>query len=405
MSRIVITGVGAVTPFGLGADTAFERWLAGEDAIVEGRCTCADFDPSPFMSKQEIRRADRFTQLAIAAAAGAVEQAGWGHEPPVPADRVGCVIATGVGGLGTIEHELETLDSRGTDRLSPLGPTRLIANAAAATLAMRHGLQGEAYSLVAACASGAQAIAAGARMMRSGEVEAMIVGASDALSTKLSPVMLDAMGATSPTGTSRPFDRRRDGMIPSEGAAVLVLENEEVARARGAEILGELLGYGASSDAHKLASPHPEGRGAVQAMRKALEDADIEPREVHYVNAHGTSTQLNDRIESLAIKQVLGAHAREIPISTVKSAVGHLAGASGSIEAAVTLLALRRRLAPPTIGFEQPDEGLGDLDYVPDRPRALPDAAEAERLIGLSNSFGLGGHNGALVIASGPPPQ
>lgn len=392
-----------MTPFGAGADTAYERSLAGEAAIADGRGDCEDFDPSLFLSKQEIRRSDRFTQLAAAAASEAIENAGWADDPPVPAHRVGCVIATGIGGLSTIEHELETLEARGEGRLSPLGTTRMMPNAAAATVAMRHGLQGESYGLNAACASGAQSIGAGARMLRSGEVDAMVVGGADANSPRLSFPILDVMGATSATGRSRPFDRRRDGFIPSEGAAILVLEREEIAHERGAEILGELLSYGASSDAHSLTSPHPEGRGAIQAMRQALEGAEIEPEGVHYVNAHGTSTPVNDRIETIAIKDVFGSHARRIPISSTKSAIGHLKGAAGSVEAVVTLLALRRRLAPPTIGFEEPDEGL-DLDYIPGRARPLPDASEAERLVGLSNSFGFGGHNAAIVLASGPPP-
>ena len=404
VTRVVITGVGAVTPLGVGAEVLHERWAAGECALANGVGSCDGLDFETRLSRREARRTDRFAQLALVAAAEAIEQAGWSDGPPAPRDRVGCVIATGIGGLHTIEHELETLDRQGPARLSPLGATRLMPNAAAAAVAMRYELEGESFGINAACASGAQSIGVGLRMLRSGDFDAIVVGGAEARPAKLSKALFDVMGATSAAGICRPFDRRRDGFILSEGAAVLILEREDVARKRDAPILGELLSYGASSDTHSLVAPHPEGRGAIQAMRLALERGGLEPADVDYINAHGTSTLLNDQIETLAIKAVFGPRAWEIPISTVKSAIGHLQGAAGSTEAVATLLALRRREAPPTIGLEEPDEGL-DLDYVPHRARRLPDPTERERLIGLSNSFGLGGHNAAVALASGPPPD
>ncbi len=353
------------------------------------------------MSSLEIRRADRFTQLTVVAVEEAVQQAGWPDAPPAPAERLGCVVATSLGGMHTIEEAQRTLAARGPSRLSPLDTPRLMPNAAAAAVAIRYGLEGESYGLAAACASGAQAIGAGARMLAAGEADAMIVGGADARLTEMMLASLGVMRATSKTGISRPFDRRRDGFIPSEGAAMLVLEREEVARSRGAVILGELLGYGASSDAHSLVAPRPDGRGPVRAMRLAIERAGIGAQDVDYVNAHGTSTRINDQIEVDAIKEVLGARAWEIPVSSTKSAIGHLAGAAGSVEAVMTLLTLRRGLAPPTVGLEQPDDGLG-LDFVPDEPRPLSRAAAGTRLIGLTNSFGLGGHNATVALASEP---
>lgn len=400
MSRIFITGVGAVTPFGDVA-TTFERWLAGEHAIVEGQATCQDFDPLDWMTRQEARRSDRFTQLALAAAQQAMDDAGWSAGLPEAAERVGCVIATGVGGLQTTEAEIEAFRTRGPSRLSPLGLVRLMPNAAAASVAMRHGLRGESFGLNGACASGGQAIGAGLRMLQSGEADAMLVGGSDAEGTQMQLAAFKVMRASTKSGVSRPFDRRRDGFIPSEGAAVLLLEREEVVAARGATVLGELLSYGASTDAHSLISPHPEGRGAVDAMRMALGRAALEPGQVDYINAHGTSTAQNDKVEAMAISEVFGAEAPRIPISTSKSAIGHLSGAAGSVEAILTLFALRRGVAPPTVGFEEPDDGV-DLDFVPGTARPLRRAHDAARLIGLSNSFGLGGHNSAVVIGAEP---
>lgn len=395
--RIAITGLGAVSPLGRGARTLFERWRDGEVAIRDGEAVCVDFEPRDFLSKKEARRTDRFAQLALAASDEAVHDA-WPDGAPA-GEGVACVVATGVGGVSSLEEDIETLREHGPARVSPLGIPRLMANAASAMVAMRHGFTGESFGLVSACASGAQIIGAGARMVQWG-AEAVLVGAADGRTTAFTQAAYSLMGATSQLGVSRPFDRRRDGFVPGEGAAFMVLEPYEAASARGAQIAGELLGYGASSDAHHLTAPHPEGRGAIQAMQSALEDAGVDPDQIDYVNAHGTSTPLNDRIETSALKQVLGDHAHRVPVSSLKSSVGHLQGAAGAAEVLVTLLALREQVAPPTLGLEQPEEGL-DLDYVPWEAKPLPDSERTGGLIGMSNSFGFGGHNATVVIRAG----
>ena len=401
--RVVITGVGAVTPLGVGALTLLQRWMEGECGIEDGRGACADFDPALRMRPKEIRRTDRFAQLAVAAADEAVEQAGWGPEPPYPGERVGCVLGSGIGGIGTLEESAFTLAEHGPERTmviaKPLGIAMTMANAGAATLAMRYGLQGPSFCTVTACAAGAHAIGAAVRMIQNGEADAVVTGGAEAPLCSLGFLGFEIMRATSPTGVSRPFDARRDGFVMGEGAGVLILEEAECARARGATPLGEILGYGASTDAHHLTDPKPDGGAAARAMRLALEDAGVAPSQVDYVNAHGTATQLNDRIETQAIKTALGPYAMDVPVSSTKSAVGHLLGASGAVEAVVTLLALRERMAPPTLGYEEPEEGL-DLDYVPGEPRPLAVRYNGRRhpSVGLSNSFGFGGHNAVLCL-------
>jgi 3-oxoacyl-[acyl-carrier-protein] synthase II len=394
--RVVITGIGAVTPLGVGAQALHDRWAAGEVGIEDGAGRCTDFDPTERLSAKEARRSDRFTQLARVAAQEAVEQAGWDDsEPPYEPDRVGCILGTGIGGIATIEDSLDVLREQGPDRVSPLAIPLLMSNAAPAALAMRHGLEGEAYSVVSACAAGAQALGAATRAIRTGEADAVVSGGSEAGLTPLAQAAFTNMDAVSPTGTCRPFDRRRDGFVMGEGAAILVLEDAERAAERGAAALAEVLGYGASADAHHLTAPEPEGRGASRAISGALDDAGIEPADVDYVNAHGTSTPLNDRSETLALKAALGEHAREVPVSSTKSAIGHTLGAAGAVEAVATILALRERTIPPTLGYEEPDEDL-DLDYVPGEARPLTPADG--RLVGLSNSFGFGGHNAVLAL-------
>ena len=396
--RVVITGVGAVTPLGAGATTLHERWTAGECGIEDGQGRCDDFDPTAFLSRKEARRADRFTQLAIAACDEAVHDAAWHDGLPYEADRVATVIGTGIGGLGSLEDQHDVLRDRGRQNVSPLAVPLMMGNAGAAALAMRHGLHGEAYGVVSACAAGAQAIGSAARMISTGEATAALAGGAEAALTPLATAAFAAMDATSNSGICRPFDARRDGFVMGEGAGVLILEAAEVAEERGATVLGELLGYGASADAFHLTAPEPGGGGAARAIVRALEDAGVSASDLHYVNAHGTSTPLNDRSETDALKAALGEEtAKSLPVSSTKSAVGHLLGAAGAVEAVATLLALRERVAPPTLGYEVPDEGL-DLDYVPDGPRPLEGANG--RAVALSNSFGFGGHNAVLVIAA-----
>ncbi len=396
---VVITGVGAVTPLGVGARALHERWAAGQVGIEDGEAPCADFDPTIAMTAKEARRSDRFTQLAVAACAEALADAGWDDGAPYDPERVGCVLGTGIGGIGTIESNHAALLESGAGRVSPLAVPLMMSNAGAAALSMRHGLLGEVYGVVSACAAGAHAIGAAARLVESGGADAVVTGGSEAGLTPLAKAAFAALDATSDTGVSRPFDRRRDGFVMGEGAAVIVLEDGERAAARGARVLGQVLGYGATSDAYHLTAPDPDGAGAARAIRAALDDAALGPDDVDYVNAHGTSTPLNDRSETNAIKAALGPRASSVPVSSTKSAIGHLLGAAGAVEAVATLLALRDRIAPPTIGWGEPDDGL-DLDYVPDSARPL--ATNGRPPVALSNSFGFGGHNAVLCLGGAP---
>jgi 3-oxoacyl-[acyl-carrier-protein] synthase II len=394
--RVVITGVGAVTPLGVGARTLHERWTAGASGIVDGEAPCADFDPTAVMTAKEARRSDRFTQLAVTACAEAFEDAGWdGGELPYAAERIGCVIGTGIGGISTLEANHVVLRDRGPEKVSPLAVPLMMSNAGAAALSMRHGLRGQVYGVVSACAAGAHAIGAAARMIEYGDADAVVTGGSEAAMSPLTRAAFGALDALSETGISRPFDARRDGFVLGEGAAVLVLEDAERAAARGARVLAEVAGYGATSDAHHLTAPDPQGTGAAAAIRIALDDAGLTPGDVDYVNAHGTSTPLNDRAETAALKTALGERAHQIPISSTKSAIGHLLGAAGAVEAVATVLALRDRVAPPTLGWEERDEDL-DLDYVPGSARPL--TITNGDAVALSNSFGFGGHNAVLCL-------
>ena len=401
--RVLITGIGAVTPLGNTARELHEGWLAGRTGIEDGLGSCAGFDPTEFMSTKEARRSDRFAQLAIAAGAQAVADAGWdAEEPPVDPADIGCVIGSGIGGMATFESACETLRERGPERVSPLSIPLIMGNAAAGVVAMRHGLRGPVFGVMSACASGTHAIGEAARMVRSGEAQAVVAGGAEATLTPLAKAAFGAMDATSATGISRPFDARRDGFVMGEGAGVLVLESEELARERRARVLGEVLGYAATGDAHHLTAPEPTGRPAATAITRALQNAHLTPADVDYVNAHGTSTPLNDRSETEAIKLALGERAYDIPVSSTKSAIGHLLGAAGAVEAIATLLALNDRVAPPTLNYEEPDPDL-DLDYVPDGPRGLSNG-NGHPLVALSNSFGFGGHNAVIIIGTPPTP-
>ena len=396
-SRVVITGIGAVTPLGNTARQLHEGWLAGRSGVEDGLGTCTDFDPTEFMTTKEARRSDRFAQLAIAAGAQAIADAGWDEtEPPTDAADVGCVIGSGIGGMATFETQCGVLRDRGPERVSPLAIPLIMGNAAAGLVAMRHHLRGPVFGVMSACASGTHAIGEAARMIRAGEARAVIAGGAEATLTPLAKAAFGAMEATSPTGISRPFDARRDGFVMGEGAGVLVLESEEVARARGARVLGEVLGYASTADAHHLTAPEPTGRPAALAITRAMADAEVTPEDIDYVNAHGTSTPLNDASETAALKLALGEYAYRIPVSSTKSAIGHLLGAAGAVEAIATVLALNERVAPPTLNYEQPDPDL-DLDYVPDGPRALSNG-KGHPLVALSNSFGFGGHNAVLCL-------
>ncbi|HXF32048.1 MAG TPA: beta-ketoacyl-ACP synthase II [Solirubrobacterales bacterium] len=396
--RVVITGVGAVTPLGIGSDPLIDRWTAGESGIADGFGRCLDFEPADFLSKKEVRRADRFAQMAIVAGDEAVKQA-FGEEGELPYDpyRVGCVIATGIGGLVSLEREQEKLITKGPKAVSPLAVPLMMGNAAAAAVSMRHGLQGHTYAVSSACAAGNNGIGDAARIIQVGDADAMVTGGAEACITGVATSAFAAMEATSASGISRPFDARRDGFVMGEGAGVLVLEEKEAAEKRGATILGEVTGYGVTADAYHLTAPQPEGEAATKAIQFALADAGISAVDVDYVNAHGTSTPLNDAAETKAIKAALGERAADIPVSSTKSAIGHLLGAAGAVEAIATIEALRRREAPPTVGYEQAEEGL-DLDYV--EGSAKPIVNGDGPVVAISNSFGFGGHNAVLVLSA-----
>ncbi|MBA3510264.1 MAG: beta-ketoacyl-ACP synthase II, partial [Thermoleophilaceae bacterium] len=388
----------AVTPLGVGAVTSFERWVAGKSGIEDGEGRCDEFEVTDFLSVKEARRADRFTQLSIAAAQEALSQAGFEDGLTIDPERVGCIIGTGVGGIGTIEDGYDVLRDKGEGSVSPQVVPMMMSNASAGSLALRYGLKGPSHSVGSACAAGADAIGEAARLIRLGEVDAVVTGGAEAGLTALARAAFENMGATSSSGISRPFDARRDGFVMGEGAGVLVLEDAEKAAERGQPELGEVLGFGATSDAHHITAPQPEGAGASRAIERALEQAGIGPDDLDYVNAHGTSTPLNDRAETMAIEKALGEAAKRLPVSSTKSVIGHLLGAAGAVEAIVTLLALREGVAPPTVGWEEREEGM-DLDYVPE---ARPfEAKSGDGAIAISNGFGFGGHNAVVCLRAG----
>jgi 3-oxoacyl-[acyl-carrier-protein] synthase II len=395
--RVVITGLGAVSPLGVGARPLYDRWAAGECGIVDGAGACAEFEPGEFLSVKEARRLDRFAQLGLVAADEAIGQAGWNGELPYDPERIGCIIATGIGGIETVETQHDVMRDKGAKMVSPLGIPQYMPNAGAAAVAMKHGLQGQMYGVVSACASGAHAIGSALRMIQYGDADAVVAGGAEATLTAFGFACFNALQALSPTGISRPFDARRDGFVMGEGAGVLVLEDAEAAAARGATVLGEVAGYGATSDAFHITAPEPSGGPASRAIQLALADAGIDPDGLDYINAHGTSTQLNDAAETAAIKRALGdEHAKQIPVSSTKSAIGHLLGAAGAVEAVATVETLAARLIPPTLGYEVPDPEL-DLDYVPGRARELA-LDNGRPPVAISNSFAFGGHNVSLVL-------
>ena len=402
--RVVVTGVGAVTPLGVGALALHERWASGVVGIEDGAGRCGDFEPADHLSIKEIRRLDRFSQLALVAAAEAVSQAGWAEESPYDPMRIGCVIATGIGGQATVEAQLDVLREQGPKRLSPLGIPAYMPNAAAAAVSMKHHLQGQTYGVVSACSGGAHALGSALRMIQYGDADAVVAGGSESTLTPFAFGSFNAMQALSPSGISRPFDARRDGFVMGEGAAALVLEEATAAEARGATILGELAGYGSTADAYHLTAPEPEGKPAARAIELALADAGVGADEVSYVNAHGTSTQLNDAAETRALKAALGEEqAKRIPVSSTKSTIGHLLGAAGAVEAVATVQTLLTRIIPPTLGYEVPDPEL-DLDYVPGEARPLV-PANGDAPVAISNSFAFGGHNVTLVFRAPRRPE
>jgi 3-oxoacyl-[acyl-carrier-protein] synthase II len=387
---VVITGRGAVTSIGEGADAFLDALYERRSGIADGLGPCADFDPEVAMTPKEARRSDRFTHLAVAAAEQAVAEAGLpdGIEP----ERFGVLMGSAVGGLETLERECRSWLEKGDRGVSPLFVTMMMPNAAAGTIAMRLNARGPGFSVASACATGAHAIGEAARIVARGEADVVVAGGTEATLNGLTIAAFKSLGALSKAGISRPFDARRDGFVMGEGAAAVILESEEHAKARGVPIRGRVVGYGASNDAFHITEPDREGRGATAAMVNALRDAEAQPGDVGYVNAHGTSTPYNDKVETLALHAVFKGGAP--PASSTKSAIGHLLGAAGAVEAVAALGAIERGLLPPTINYEEPDPEC-DLDYVPDGPREAPDLKLA-----LSNSFGFGGQNACLAIGA-----
>jgi 3-oxoacyl-[acyl-carrier-protein] synthase II len=394
--KVVVTGLGAVTPLGLGASTLHERWAAGEVGITDGAGACREFDVKDHLSVKEARRLDRFAQLAVVAAGEALAETGWGEEAPYDPMRIGCIVATGIGGQSTIETQLDIMRARGAKMVSPLGIPQYMPNAAAAAVTMKYKLRGQSYGVVSACASGAHAIGSALRMIQYGDADAVVCGGAEATLTDFGFACFNSMQALSQTGISRPFDARRDGFVMGEGAGMLVLEDEESARERGATILGEVAGYGSTTDAHHLTAPEPTGGPASRAIELALRDAGADASQIDYINAHGTSTQLNDAAETAALKLALGAEAKRIPISSTKSSIGHTLGAAGAVEAVATVRTLLTGVIAPTLGYEVPDPEL-DLDYVPGEARPLV-TGNGHPPLALSNSFAFGGHNVALAL-------
>ncbi len=408
--RVAVTGIGMVTPLGTGVEEVWEALVRGQSGVraitsfdassyptrIAGEIR--DFDPEAYMDRKTARHAARYCQLGLAAARLAVEDSGLDPESMDP-DTVGVVVSSAAGGMEEIERSHTVLMQRGVSRISPFMAPMMITDMAAGLIAIEMHAGGPNYAVVSACASGAHALADAAEVIRRGDAVAMIAGGAEAGITPLLMGAFCQMSALSrrnddPERASRPFDTGRDGFVMSEGAVVMVLEEMDHARARGAVIWGELLGAGSSADMYHFTAPDPAGRGAARAMAAALRHADVSPAAVGYINAHGTSTALGDIAESLAIHQVMGEHANRVAVSSTKSMTGHLLGAAGALEAAVCLLAMRRGVIPPTINLEEQDPRC-DLDYVPNVAR------QADVRVSLSNSFGFGGHNACLVLGRG----
>jgi len=405
--RVVVTGLGCVSPVGNNVNNTWQALLAGKsgaapitafDASAHKTKFAAEvkgFDPVALFGTRDARKMDRFSQFATAATLEAMEQAGLKVDES-NRDRVGILIGTGIGGIITLLEQYEVLRERGPERVSPFLIPMMISDNAAGNIAIRVGARGPNMALATACASGTNALGEAAEMIRRGSADVMIAGGAEAAITALSMAGMNVMTALStrnddPQTASRPFDKNRDGFLMGEGAGILILESLEYAQARGAKILCEFSGYGTTDDAHHISAPAENGAGAAISMSLALQNADLKPEDVSYINAHGTSTYLNDKSETAAIKTVFGEHAYKIPVSSTKSMTGHLLGASGAVEAVFSAMAIMNNILPPTINYETPDP-VCDLDYVPNQPR------KAEPNYVMSNSFGFGGHNATLIL-------
>ena len=407
--RVFVTGIGIVSPLGLDAQSTWAGLAEGQSGIdfitafdTEGFDTrfaaeVKGFDPESYLDRKDARRMDRFAQFAAVAAQEACRQAQLTVDTIDPY-RVGVIIGSGIGGIITLSQQFEVLSQRGPRRVSPFLIPMMLADMASAQVSMVTGSMGANYCTVSSCSSGADALGQGWEMIQRGQEDVVLAGGSEAPIYPVAVAGFNSMRALSrfnedPKKASRPFDKQRDGFVIGEGSAVLVLESQESAEQRGVPVLGELLGYGATSDAHHVTEPSPTGESAAKAMKIALKSAGIDPSEVDYLNAHGTSTPLNDKQETNAIKLALGEDAYRIPISSTKSMTGHLLGSGGALEAAICIMSMSHGLIPPTINLENPDPDC-DLNYTPNQ------ACPAEIAVAMSNSFGFGGHNSVLVFAN-----
>lgn len=406
--RVVVTGLGAVTSLALKVPEIWARILRGESGIrllklfdterfkVKFGGEISDWNPGKdYLSAKEVRRVDRFTQFAHVAATDAVRESGLDFSKEEPF-RCGVILGSGIGGLHEIEEQLERLLHKGPDRVSAFLVPKMMVNAASGYLSIQFGLRGPNTAVATACASAANAMGDAVRTIQHDDADVMLTGGAEAAITPMSIAGFSNMKALSerndaPEKASRPFDKDRDGFVLSEGAGLLVFEEYEHARRRGANIYAEVLGYGASADGGHITQPDEHGAGAAKAMQIALSDAHLNPSDIGYINAHGTSTPLGDAAETRAIKTIFGNHARELSISSTKSQIGHLLGASGGVELIFTVLALRHGIIPPTINLDTPDPEC-DLDYTPNQPR------QRKLKAAMSNSFGFGGHNASLVV-------
>ena len=406
--RVAITGLGAITPVGNEKDVLWESLLngksgiagitafdtTGQDVLIAGEAT--DFDPGKWFDKKEERRLDRFSQFAVASASLAIDDSGIDLDN-TDRTKVGAIIGTGIGGIIEIEAQHKVLLERGPSRVSPFMITKLMANAAPGYIAIKFGLQAANFSVITAWASGAHAIVEAFRIVQRGEAEVMVAGGTEATITPLCVSAFNNMKALStmnekPQEASRPFDRDRNGFVISEGSGMVILEEMESAKKRGATIYAEMLGFAMSDDAHHITAPHPEGNGACIAMRNALQDAKLNAEQISYINAHATSTHLGDMVEINAIKNVFGDHIKNISVSSTKSMLGHQLGASGGVEALICSLVLNKDVIPPTINYDNPDPDCSGIDFVPNEAK--------ERIVEnvMSNSFGFGGHNVSIIL-------
>jgi len=409
--RVVVTGLGTVNPLAHNVDDFWAALLEGRSGAapitlfdasrldVKFAAEVKDFDPTNYLSRKEARRFDRSTMLFWASTQQAIDDAGISYEDGAPGtERAGVVCGTGIGGIGTTQDQMDVLAERGPGRVSPLAIPMIMSNQAAGAISIGFHLAGPSTCTVTACAASANAIGDAAEIIRRGVADVMVAGGMEGAVTEFAMAGFNSMKALStrnddPTGASRPFDADRDGFVLGEGAGTLILEEYEHAKARGAHIYGEFIGYGMSADAYHITLPRPGGGGAARAMKAALDDAGATPDDVGYVNAHGTSTPANDVTETLAIKNVFGDHAYRLPVSSTKSMTGHMLGGAGAVEAVIALKAVSEGVLPPTINHTTPDPEC-DLDYVPNEAR------EVSVKMALSNSFGFGGHNVSLLFAA-----